>query len=135
LVGCWENNLDYVDDQAVEILVQAVQIMLKNILSHCIRQRKHYKVTSDKKFYYDIGCQQKDPTLRNSRIKIEDEVPMIERKTSDEPNYVSAYEDYTKSKRKISLMDIYKTLKDRSVIPSHSVAMMAIERITTLINY
>lgn len=136
LAGCWENNLEYVDDQAVEILVQAVQVMLKNILSHCIRQRRHYKVTSDKKFYYDIGCELKDPTVRNtmSRVKIDDEAPMIERKAVDEPNYVTAYEDYAVSRKKISLMDIYKTLRDRNVIPCHSVAMMAIERITMMIN-
>ncbi|KAG5667555.1 hypothetical protein PVAND_015534 [Polypedilum vanderplanki] len=137
LACCWENSLEFVDEQAVEVLVQAVQIMLKNILSHCIRQRKHYKMTSDRKFYYDVGCEMRDVTVRNTmtRIKVDDEVPMIERKAVDEPCFVTSFEDHTVVRRKISLMDIYKTVRDRSVIPCHSVAMLAIERITTMINY
>lgn len=136
LTCCWENSLEFVDEQAVEVIVQAVQVMLKNILTHCIMRRRHFKVTSDKKFYYDLGCEIKDPAVRNSmtRVKNDQEVPVIERKVSDEASFVSTFEDFSVRKRKISLLDIYRTLKDKNVIPCHSVAMMAMERITTAIN-
>ncbi|CRL06173.1 CLUMA_CG019159, isoform A [Clunio marinus] len=137
LAGCWDNGLEFVDDQAIELIVLAVQMMLKNILSHCIRQKKHYKVTSDKKFYFDVGCELKDPTIRNTltRQKIDSEIPTVERKPADDSICLSAHEDSSYNhRRNISLMDVYKTLRDRNVIPSHSIAMLSIERLTTLIN-
>lgn len=136
LAGIWENGLELVDDQAIEIIVLGVQTMLKNILSHCIRQKKYYRVTSDKKFYYDIGCEQKDPSIRNTitRQKIDLEYPTIEKKATDDSIYLSAHEDTFQPRRKISLLDIYKTLQDKNVIPSHSISMLTVERITTLIN-
>lgn len=136
LAGCWDNGLEFVDDQAIEMIVLGVQMMLKNILSHCIRQRKHYRVTSDKKFYFDVGCQLKDPTVRNTitRQKIDLEYPTIEKKTVDDSIYLSAHEENLHIRKKITLLDIYKTLRDKNVIPSHSIAMLSIERLTTLVN-
>lgn len=136
LAGCWDNGLEFVDDQAIEMIVLSVQMLLKNILSHCIRQRKHYRVTSDKKFYYDVGCKLYDPTVRNTitRQKIDSEIPTLERKTADDSIFLSAHDDISYHRKKISLMDIYKTLRDKNVIPSHSIAMLSIERLTTLIN-
>lgn len=136
LAGCWDNGLEFVEDQAIEMIVLAVQMMLKNILSSCIRQRKHYRITSNKKFYYDVGCEMKDPTVRNTitRQKLDSEVPTIEKKLADQAHYLSAYEETSHLRRKISLMDIFKTLRDKNVIPSHSIAMLSIERLTTLIN-
>lgn len=136
LAGCWDNGLEFVEDQAIEMIVLAVQMMLKNILSSCIRQRKHYRITSNKKFYYDVGCEMKDPTIRNTitRQKLDSEVPTIEKKLADDLLYLSAYEETTHLRRKISLMDIFKTLRDKNVIPSHSIAMLSIERLTTMIN-
>lgn len=136
LAGCWDNNLEFVDDQAIEMIVLGVHMVLKNILSHCIRQKKHYRITSDKKFYYDVGCELKDLTVRNTltRQKIDMEPPTIEKKPADDIAYMSAYEGTSHKHRKISLMDIYKTLQDRNVVPSHSIAMLTIERLTTLIN-
>lgn len=136
LTCCWENSLEYVEEQAVEVIVQAVQVMLKNILTHCIMRRKHFKVTSDRKFYYDLGSEIKDPAVRNTmtRVKNDQEVPVIERKASDEASYVSSFEDFSVRKKKISLLDVYRTLKDKNVIPCYSVAILAMERITTAIN-
>jgi transcriptional adapter 1 len=136
LAGCWENGLENVDEQAIEMIVIGVQMVLKNILSHCIRQRKHFRVTSDKKFYFDVGCEFKDPTIRNTltRQKIDFEVPQIERKNQDDSNYLAAHQETSHSKRKISLIDIYKSLQDKNVIPSHSISLLSIERLTALIN-
>lgn len=136
LAGCWENGLEVVDDQAIEMIVVGVQMMLKNILSHCIRQRKHYRMTSDKKFYYDVGCEMKDLNVRSSitRQKIDSEMPTIEKKSADDSIFLSAHESSSHLRRKISLLDIYKTLRDKNVIPSHSIAMLSIERLTTSIN-
>lgn len=136
LTSCWENSLEYVDDQAIEVIALAVQNILKNILTHTIMRRKHFKVTNDKKFFYDLGCEIKDPTVRNSmtRVKVDQEVPVVERKANDEANFVSSFEDFNVRRKKISLIDVYRTLQDKNVIPCHSVAMMAIERITAAIN-
>ena len=136
ICGAWENGLELVDDQAIEMIVLGVQMVLKNILSHCIRQRKHYRVTSDKKFYYDVGCEQKDLTVRNTitRQKIDLEYPTIEKKAADDSILLSAHENTSHLRRKISLFDIYKTLQDKNVIPSHSISMLSIERLTTSIN-
>lgn len=132
LAGCWDHGLEFVEDQAVEMIVLAVQMLLKNILSSCIRQRKHYRITSNKKFYYDVGCELKDPTL--TRQKLDLEIPTIEKKLADDSVYLSAHEETMHLRRKISLMDIFKTLHDKNVVPSHSIAMLSIERLTTLIN-
>jgi transcriptional adapter 1 len=136
LAGCWENGLDFVDDQAIEMIVMGVQVMLKNIVSHCIRQRKNYRVTSDKKFYYDIGCEHKSLDIRNTitRQKVDSEIPPVERKAQDDSIFLSAHEESSYLRRKISLLDIYKTLRDKNVIPSHSISMLSIERLTTLVN-
>ena len=136
LAGCWENNLEFVDDQAIEMIVLGVQMILKNILSSCIRQRKHFRVTSDKKFYFDVGCELRDPTVRNSitRHKVDSEIPAIEKKQADDSVFLSAHESNSHLRRKISLVDIYKTLRDKNVIPSHSISILSIERLTTLIN-
>lgn len=137
LTCCWENSLEYVDEQASEVIVQAIQVMLKNIITHCIMRRKHFKVTGDRKFYYDLGCCDiKDPSVRNSmtRVKNDQEVPVIERKASEEASFVSSFEDFSVRRKKISLIDVYRTLKDKNVFPCHSVAMLAMERITMAIN-
>lgn len=134
LAGCWDNGLEFVDEQAIEILVQSIQVLLKNVLSHCIRQRKHYRITADKKFYYDVGCEIKDPTVKNSitRQKIDnDATELMEPKSSDAISVLSAYEGRTNSRNKISLMDIYKTLQDKNVIPSHSISFIMNEKLTT----
>lgn len=93
-------------------------------------RRKHFKVTGDRKFYYDLGCEIRDPSVRNSmtRVKNDQEVPVIERKASDEASFVSSFEDFSVRRKKISLMDVYRTLKDKNVFPCHSVAILAMER-------
>lgn len=129
--------MEFVDNQATEMIVLAVQMILKNIVSSCIRQRKHYRVTCDKAFYYDVGCELKDPTVRNTitrHSKIDLEIPAIEKKQPDDSVFLSAHEGNSHVRKKISLMDVYKTLRNKNVIPSHSIAMLSIERLSTLIN-
>lgn len=55
LIGAWETGLVSADDMAIEMIVQATQIILKNIITECIMLRKHYRVTADRNYYYDIG--------------------------------------------------------------------------------
>lgn len=105
LINAWEHGLNNVEDNAIEMIVQAVQIVLKNILSSCIRRRKHYKVTSEGNFYYDVGCTLRDPTLRNtiSRQKLDDDSfgrsireltsACIPKKPNDESYILAACED------------------------------------------
>lgn len=136
LAGCWENGLEFVDEQAIEMIASGVQMILKNILSKCIRQKKHFKITSDRKFYYDVGCEFKDPTLRNTvtKQKLDMDVMQVERRNQDESSYYSTHDSSSTPKHRITLMDIYKTLQDKNLIPSHSISLLSIERLTTVMN-
>lgn len=136
LAGCWENGLEFVDEQAIEMIASGVQMILKNILSKCIRQKKHFKISSDRKFYYDVGCEFKDPTLRNTvtKQKLDMDVMQVERRNQDESSYYSTHDSSSTPKHRITLMDIYKTLQDKNLIPSHSISLLSIERLTTVMN-
>lgn len=146
LVGAWEIGLVNVDDSACDIVVQAVQVLLKNILSSIILKRKQAKYSSDSKFYYDVGTRVKDPFLRTTiaRQKIDDEPIEINKVIStvsanqrsyDENVFTTDCEEVEYSTpRNISILDVYKTLMDRNIIPSHSVYVLNIERISNMLN-
>lgn len=136
LAGCWDNGLEFVDEQAIEMIASSVQMILKNILSKCIRMKKHFKITSDRKFYFDVGCEFKDPTVRNTvtKQKLDQDILTIERRNQDESSYFSTHDTSSNPKHKITLLDIYKTLQDKNLIPSHSISLLSIERLTTVMN-
>lgn len=75
MVASWEVGLNSVDDNAVDMIVTGVQLLLKNILTSVITKKKHYRTTADTKYMYDIGAPLKDPFTRNTvtRQKIDDE--------------------------------------------------------------
>lgn len=75
LVGAWENGLINVDENAVELIVHAVQVLLKNILMAVITKRKHFRTTANGTFAFDIGHQLAHPFNRNTvtKAKIDDE--------------------------------------------------------------
>lgn len=104
LVGAWENGLMNADENSVEILVTAVQVFLKNIISAVIMKKKHCRYTGNGAFYYDIGCALKNPEIRNTvtRSKIDDEVLELDReirsgstmrKPTDESQYLPECEE------------------------------------------
>lgn len=81
LVGAWEIGLVNADDMAVDMIVTGVQVLLKNIITAIILKKKHYRVTANGNYFYDVGHQMKDPFLRNtiSRQKVTDERIDIDR--------------------------------------------------------
>lgn len=146
LVGAWEVGLVNVDDSACEIIAQAVQVLLKNILSSIILKKKQAKYTADSKFYYDVGYRLKNPFLRTTigKQKIDDEPVDINKvistvsanqRTFEENIFTTNCEEIeTPSTKNISVLDVYKTLMDRNIIPSHSVYSLNIERISNMLN-
>lgn len=92
------------DETAVDLVVTAVQTLLKNILTAVITKRKHCRITGDCKYLYDVGLPLKDPFLRNSitRNKIDDEPLELDkeissvslvRRINDESVFLSACEE------------------------------------------
>lgn len=79
-----EVGLSSVDEAAVDVVVTGVQMLLKNILTAVITKKKHFKVTADTKYNYDIGAPLKDPFLRNTvaRPKIDDEPIELDKEIS-----------------------------------------------------
>ncbi|XP_058450309.1 transcriptional adapter 1-like [Malaya genurostris] len=143
LVGAWENGLINVEENAVDLIVQAVQVMLKNILTAIILRRKHFRTTANGTFAYDVGHQLAHPFNRNTvtKSKIDDEPMELDKEittvcylkppAADSMFLASCGEPYPNQMKKITVYDLYKTLLNRNVIPSHSVYAMNMERISS----
>ncbi|XP_039449212.1 transcriptional adapter 1-like [Culex pipiens pallens] len=146
LVGAWENGLANVEENAVELIVHAVQVLLKNILQSVITKRKHFRTTANGTFSYDVGHQLAHPFVRNTvtKTKIDDEPIELDKEITTvcylkpapgESSFLaSCGEPYPNQSKKITTYDVYKTLLNRSVIPSHSVYSMNMERISSLLS-
>ncbi|XP_065072499.1 transcriptional adapter 1-like [Ochlerotatus camptorhynchus] len=146
LVGAWENGLLNVDENAVELIVHAVQVLLKNILMAVITKRKHFRTTANGTFAYDIGHQLVHPFNRNTvtKAKIDDEPMELDKEITtvcylkpppgESMFLASCGEPYPNQNKRISVYDVYRTLLNRSVIPSHSVYSMNMERISSLLS-
>lgn len=65
MLAAWELGLEGADDEAADLIVVAVQMFLKNILSTVVSQRKGYKIRKQC-FMYDIGGDVPNMWLRNS---------------------------------------------------------------------
>ncbi|XP_050070494.1 transcriptional adapter 1-like [Anopheles maculipalpis] len=141
LVGAWEHGLASADDGAVELIVSSVQVLLKNILSAVIMNRKHYRVTANGTYYYDVGHGMNQTMVRNTvtKSKIDDEPMELDReiisyvKTSptDSTFLASCEQLYPTVSRKINAYELYRALQDRNLISSHSVYSTNIERISS----
>nr|XP_040241545.2 transcriptional adapter 1-like [Anopheles coluzzii] len=141
LVGAWEHGLASADDAAVELIVSSVQVLLKNILSAVIMARKHYRVTANGTFYYDVGRGMDPMDVRNTvtKTKIDDEPMELDREIlcyvktppTDSTFLASCENLYPSVSRKINALELYRALQDRNLISSHSVYSMNIERISS----
>lgn len=146
LVGAWENGLLNAEENAVELIVHAVQVLLKNILTAVITKRKHFRTTANGTFAYDVGHQLTHPFNRNTvtKTKVDDEPMELDKEittvcylkpaTGDSMFLASCGEPYPNQTKKITVYDVYKTLLNRNVIPSHSVFSMNMERISSLLS-
>lgn len=176
LVAAWENGLANADENVCELVVVAVQVsfykkichelhnlyffryfvvvvflqlqtLLKNILSAILKSRKHYRVTNNGNFFYDVGHPMKDPFLRNTATRqIIDDHPFEINKELSSTNFVRQSNDDSvflasceniyapPTKNRITILDLYKALQDKNIIPCHSVYANNIERISQMLN-
>ncbi|XP_053669973.1 transcriptional adapter 1-like [Anopheles nili] len=141
LVGAWEHGLASADDAAVDLIVNSVQVLLKNVLTAIITARKHYRITANGTFFYDVGCEMKHPFVRNTvtKSKIDDEPMELDREivsylktpSTDSTFLASCEQLYPTVSRKINALELYTALQDRNLISSHSVYSMNMERISS----
>lgn len=84
MVAAWESGLATIEENAADMIVSGVQMLLKNILTAVITAKKHYKTTVDGKYMYDVGLPLKDPFVRNTvtRQKIDDEPLELDKEIS-----------------------------------------------------
>lgn len=147
LIGAWEVGLSNVDESCAEMIGQAVQVLLKNILMAILMKRKGYKTTSGGEFAYDFGAPVKDIFTRNTvtRAKIDDSPIELDKeitsmnlpmRVSDSTVVLAGCEElYHRPQKRITTLDLYLTLhNDRSVIPSHSIHSINMERISNLLD-
>lgn len=120
---------------------------MKNIITAIIKNRKHYRVTSGSRYTYDYGAPLKDPMQRNTIARqIVDDYPLeidkeisstnTMRRINDDIAFTAACEDAFMEpvSSKIHLIDLYRAMQDRNLIPCHSVHSINIERITHMLN-
>lgn len=123
------------------------QNLLKNIITAILVKRKHYRVTGGGSFVYDIGLPLADPTLRTTlqRQHIDDSpleidktitsMSIVQPDKRDDILFVNRCEDLTaRPRRRINILDLYRTLNDRQIIPSHSVHSINMERISQMLH-
>lgn len=147
LVVAWEHGLGTADDEICDMMVLAVQVLLKNIISAVIKSRKNFRTTNSGRYYYDVGCPYKDVSLRNTAIRqiIDDEPLEVDReissistrhRTNDDSVYLAACENVhqTLDVNCINVLDLYHTLQDKNLIPCHSVYTNNMERISHMLN-
>lgn len=149
LVGAWELGLNSVDETIAEYMVIAVQLLLKNILTEIILNKKHHR-TSNGQYFYDIGIELKNPIIRNTivRDKIDDnENPMpvvnkelkilLKPKPKPELEFLGNCEQLdltSKINRRINILDLFTALHNKNIIPSHHVYSVNIERISQMLH-
>lgn len=165
LVGAWETGLVNVEDNAAEFIVTAVQVilnsictvqiletififssfqlLLKNIISSIFLRKKHYRVTSGGRYFFDVGYPLKDPFTRNTvtRQPIDDTPIEIDKAITsmsinrpiynDDSTFISACENIEPMlKRRITVQDVFNIMHDKNIIPSHSVHSINFEKIS-----
>ncbi|XP_062121283.1 transcriptional adapter 1-like [Drosophila sulfurigaster albostrigata] len=146
LIGAWEIGLISVDDSVAEYVAMAVQVLLKDLLSAIIKKRKHYKTSGEGNFYYDVGAQLRDPSLRNTvtRQKVDD-TPLehdkelntanFMRRQNDDIVFLSACEQVLPCERTvITLKDCQLAFQDRNLIGSHAVYSINKERLNMMMH-
>ncbi|KAH8376761.1 hypothetical protein KR093_001170 [Drosophila rubida] len=146
LIGAWEIGLITVDDSVAEYVAMAVQVLLKDLLAAIIKKRKHYKTSGEGNFYYDVGAQLRDPSLRNTvtRQKVDD-TPLehdkelntanFMRRQNDDIVFLSACEQVLPCERTvITLKDCQRAFRDRNLIGSHAVYSINMERLNMMMH-
>ena len=150
LVSAWEEGLEGVEDEAVQLTLAAAEQQLRRLVTAVIMSRNSWREKSGVKHCVGVGAA--DPWLLNTQTKrnqLRDKhaaaalqatilnsaclAPVnsedIDR-TETEGLYNSALAVKRRHSRPLDLYDLMSTLKkDRAIIPSHSVYSINMERI------
>lgn len=65
MVTAWDFGLDNVEDDVVRLMMLAIEVQLKNVISAVLQKRNAYKLREGK-FCHSVGTQVPQPFLRNS---------------------------------------------------------------------
>lgn len=149
IVTAFEHGLDNVTEDAVTIVIHALEKHLKNLLTSVVSRRQAYRL-KDGHFRYAFGCNiNPQPYLRNSVAtynQLMDCPPMIPAPTGNQNPGTSIHPDDAEQQAAlllacsgdnlppslppVNMYDLLEALKiHREVIPSHTVYALNMERI------
>lgn len=149
IVTAFEHGLDNVTEEAVTIVIHALEKHLKNLLTSVVSRRQAYRL-KDGHFRYAFGCNiNPQPYLRNSVAtynQLMDCPPMIPAPTGNQNPGTSIHPDDAEQQAAlllacsgdnlppslppVNMYDLLEALKiHREVIPSHTVYALNMERI------
>lgn len=130
LVAAWEQELTIIDDDVRDYIVMAVQLLLKNILTGCIRMKKTARTTEQGQFFYDVGWPKETTRVRNAVQHVDFQESLLERFAKHVQPYDYPAIEYAETlEPTIKMQHLYVALKDRNIIPAHSTRSIAMERI------
>ena len=160
LVMAWEEGLESVEDQAVQMMVSAIEQQLKKLITALVLKRSGFKV-KDGKFSHSTGSKRPNPWLVNSQNRSRecnvqevaerldtgkvggDSDPLVpvgkpaavadvEQQTAFEIACSAPERETEYNRRPIDLYELLELLQERkSLIPSHSVYSVNLHRIVS----
>jgi len=155
LVAAWEEGLEGVEDKAVELTMVAVEQQLRTIVTALLCSRNPYREREG--VIHSVGTPVPNPWLRNTQASLRRAAssaatqatllneagiapidPPIADKAEADAVYAAACAGAIgdKNRRHLSLFDLLATLQnDRSIIPSHTVYSINIERVIARLNH
>jgi len=155
LVAAWDEGLEGVDNEAVKLTMVAVEQQLRTILVSLLCSRNGWREKGGVR--HSVGAPLPNPWLRNVQSQLRREAsnaateatlrneaglgpadPPLADKAEADAMYETACAGNIgeKNKRPLSLFDLMATLQnDRSVIPSHTVYSINMERIIARLNH
>lgn len=138
MVTSWEKRMDGAEEKVVDILVQACQMFVKNIITAMLTRLEGYKIR-DGKFQYGFGLPVPDPFIRNTNNIIDSTKESKVEVAEDEDSFIPAYKhsidvveqqaafSYScgknyKGVKKLTVKLLYETLReDQRIVGLHSI--------------
>lgn len=138
LVTAWEHDLEGADERVVDILTQACQMFVKNIVTAMLTRKAGYKIR-DAKFQHGFSLPVPDPFIRNTHKIIDESQESKIEVAADSDGFIPSYKPsaeaaeqqaafaYTCGKRKradnrLTMKLLYDTVKaDSRIVGLHSI--------------
>ncbi|KAK2154424.1 hypothetical protein LSH36_269g08061 [Paralvinella palmiformis] len=153
IVTAWDYGLEDVDDDAIRLLLLAVEMQLKTILTAVLCRQNGYHLR-EKRFRHNFGTETAPVFLQNTALVeaccIDSETTSVSSKGLSMPSLrpsletgqrdaavklaAGSMEPHTAGH--ITLFDLYDALQiHKSCLPSHSVYAMAMEKISNCLHH